>query len=420
MKHISLLIFFVLIKATYILAQTTAVHYQGQVTLSNGTPVSGIPVLVSGDAGITFQSSGLTDVNGYYSGTFNVTGATYFFSQIISCTNNFVTHVIPWNGLDTTIAFPPLVYCNTTNDTFTLCINAYVTDTASINDNYYTVYLIQSMSTQNGDSLYLVDTDTIYTGEFACFDNLVGTYYAKAMMLQGSSDYGNYVPTYQLMSYLWNNATALNSNSVQFQNINMLQGVSTSGPGFIGGLVSQGANRLESENAVGDPISDVDIILSNDNNQPMKHVKTDNNGTYSFSDLDYGTYKIWADVLNKPCVAPIVVTLTPDQFSINNTLFTVSADAVYGSFTNNQSVSDNLNTVVLLGNPVHNQLRLYSTINLSEIDIQVTDIVGKEYLNAHSEFNGTLDLNVAEWPKGIYSLRIQSQSQVQVFKFVKQ
>jgi hypothetical protein len=396
------------------------VHYQGQVTLSNGTPVSNIPVLVSGDAGSTFQSAGLTDQGGYYSGILNVPAtSTYFLSQIISCTSTYVTHVLLWNGVDTLFNFPPLVYCNTANDTFTLCINAYVTDTNSLNDNYYAVYLIKSASTSNGDSLYLAGTDTIYTGEFACFENLTGTYYAKAMMLQNSSDFGNYVPTYQLMSYLWSNATPLNSNSMQYQNINMLQGISTSGPGFIGGLVSQGANRLAAENAVGDPIPGVDIILTNNNSQPIKHVKTDVNGTFSFSDLDYGTYKIWADVLNKPCVIPIVVTLSPDQNTVTNTLFTVASDAVYASFTNNQSVADDTNIFFLSGNPVHNELRIMARTNLSDVDIQVTDILGRIHIRSRYQPSDVITLNISELPNGTYSLRLLSENFEQLIRFVK-
>ncbi|MFN7591839.1 MAG: hypothetical protein ACK5QZ_00685 [Bacteroidota bacterium] len=194
---------------SYTIAQIIPVEYQGQVTLSNGNPVSGVPVLVSGDMGTTFQAAGFTNVSGYYSGVLNVAQAsTYFLVQIIGCNNNYVTTVFNWNGADTSVLFSPLVYCNTVSDTFSLCINAFVTDTNSLNANTYAIYLIQSATTASGDSLYLVNTDTINAGTFACFDNLVGTFYAKAMMLPGSSDYGSYVPTYQSNAFLWGNASA--------------------------------------------------------------------------------------------------------------------------------------------------------------------------------------------------------------------
>jgi hypothetical protein len=407
---------------SYTIAQIIPVEYQGQVTLSNGNPVSGVPVLVSGDMGTTFQAAGFTNVSGYYSGVLNVAQAsTYFLVQIIGCNNNYVTTVFNWNGADTSVLFSPLVYCNTVSDTFSLCINAFVTDTNSLNANTYAIYLIQSATTASGDSLYLVNTDTINAGTFACFDNLVGTFYAKAMMLPGSSDYGSYVPTYQSNAFLWGNASALNSNSQSYQNINLIPGTPANGPGFIGGLVTQGANRLESENAVGDPIPGVDIILTNSSGLAVKHVQTDQNGMYSFSNLEYGLYQLCADVLNKPCIAPIVVNVAAGQDTVTNTQFSLGADGVFGWFTNSHVVAGHAPIIRFIENPVHQAVRLYnSSSQLITAEITITDITGRVYHNQVYELNRELTINAEPLSSGLYLIRCKVAGEYQHFKFVKQ
>lgn len=399
------------------------VSFQGMVTYSNGTPASGIPVLVSPDAGITFVSAGLSDASGYYSGTFSMTNATYVFTQINSCTGAFVTHMVYWNGIDTSIFFPPLIYCNAATDPYTICINAYVTDTNSLNQNTYAIYLIKSATTINGDSLYLAATDTIGTNEFACFDSVIGTSYAKAMMLPGSSDYGNYLPTYHFTSLFWNNATAMNSNSMPYQNIHMHQGNYTGGPGFIGGYVVQGANRLDEAaeiEAVGDPVAGADVILMNQQNQGVKHTQSGPDGSYSFNNLSYGTYKICVDMLNKPCQSPYVVTLSPDNTTVTNASFSVNAtnvSALYSSVT-----TTNTSEIIysILSNPVRENLTLTaSRPTSSDVWIDIFDVTGrvvhKTQVNSFTIYN----LPLHQLHAGSYTLQIETEGQRKFLRFVK-
>jgi hypothetical protein len=349
--------------------------------------------------------------------------ATYLFCQINSCTGAFVTNMVYWNGVDTTIFFPPLIYCNTINEPYTLCVNAYVTDTNSINQNNYVIYLIKSVNTANGDSLYLADTDTIGTNAFACFENVTGTSYAKAMMLPGSSDYGNYLPTYHFQSLFWNTATAMNSNSMQYQNIHMQGGNYTGGPGFIGGYVLQGANRMDEAvgtDAVGDPVVDADVILMNSQNMGVKHVKTDVNGYYQFSALAYDTYKICVDMLNKPCIAPLYVNISPNQESVSNTQFIVGATNIFGSFTGIKKEENEPLLYKMASNPFSQNIRLLGTsTNNYLVTVKLLDASGRLVLLHQETATQNITLPTESINSGFYIIKIECNQHTQYIPCIK-
>ncbi len=405
--------------ASYSFAQVT-VHYQGQVTNSAGAPIANIPVQVSPDAGNTFISIGASNMDGYYSGSFIANG-NYFMAQTISCAGSFVTVVTPWNGIDTSISFQPLVYCNVSTDTFSLCINAYLSDTNATDTNYFKIFLIKSENTTNGDSLYLAATDTIATGQFACFNGLVGTYYTKAMMLPNSPLYGHYIPTYHIQTFMWVNALQLNNNSLPYQNISLLAGIPTAGPGFVGGLVSQGANRLENEYAIGDPAPGIDIFLTNTNNQVIKHSQTGIDGTYHFSNLSYGTYLLWADVLNKPCQAPISVTLSTEQSEVTNTEFSIGPDMVTGYFTSNKSSLQEQKQVRIVTNPAQDNLKLSINGFVDEtLCLNVTDLLGRLIMSYSIRANNEILIPVDQLCSGIYFITFDAAAYNKTLPFVKQ
>lgn len=73
------------------------------------------------------------------------------------------------------------------------------------------------------------------------------TYYVKAKV--NSSVNPGFIPTYHLSSATWGGATSIYvpGNSYAQANINMISGTPTSGPGFIGGNVSQGQVKEQTQ-----------------------------------------------------------------------------------------------------------------------------------------------------------------------------
>jgi PKD repeat protein len=171
------------------------------------------------------------------------------------------------------------------------------------------VYLIQHNSLLG--TLTAVDTalsmDSAGVTMFY-FSNVVpGNYLVKAAMLPANSNYANYMPTYNGYVLYWHQASPINvySNGSTTVNINYVPGVNPGGPGFIGGLISQGANK-----GPGDPIGGVQVMLLDANNgdQPVAVVYSDAAGVFGFTNIPYGTYKVYAEMINKTTV-PVVVTI---------------------------------------------------------------------------------------------------------------
>lgn len=79
-----------------------------------------------------------------------------------------------------------------------------------------------------------------------------GDYLVKAALTQADSNYAQYLPTYYGDSLLWSDATVVSPPARPYVRINLVPGVNPGGPGFTGGLISQGANRQGNISASGD------------------------------------------------------------------------------------------------------------------------------------------------------------------------
>jgi PKD repeat protein len=140
------------------------------------------------------------------------------------------------------------------------------------------------------------------------FPNITpGNYLVKAAMLPSNPSYASNMPTYHASALYWNQAGTINvlPNGLTQANISYIQGVNPGGPGFIGGLISQGANK-----GPGDPVTGVQVMLLDANNgdQPVAVVYSDAAGVFGFTNIPYGTYKVYAEMINKTTV-PVVVTI---------------------------------------------------------------------------------------------------------------
>ncbi|HMX40769.1 MAG TPA: carboxypeptidase-like regulatory domain-containing protein, partial [Saprospiraceae bacterium] len=164
------------------------------------------------------------------------------------------------------------------------------------------LYLIR-YDTAQGGTLTAVDTTDTYSWNdwwaLGAFKNVVPGYYLiKAALLPGSTGYADYLPTYYQSSLLWSDGTTFEHssmspyNSYEQANIVLVKGQNPGGPGFVGGLVSEGANFSggQSDRAEGDPLPGVSIVLTLPDGTPMGHATTDAQGQYSFPNLPWGTY----------------------------------------------------------------------------------------------------------------------------------
>ncbi|MFN8395874.1 MAG: carboxypeptidase regulatory-like domain-containing protein [Bacteroidia bacterium] len=125
-------------------------------------------------------------------------------------------------------------------------------------------------------------------------------------------DYPNEMPTYADTTLFWNNAiTFYPLTQIPFQHdFSTLSGLNPGGPGFIGGLISQGANKT---GAVGDPMPGIRVFLREQSTgNILGHRVTDANGYFSFAGIPLGDYEVVPD-------RPLVSTINVPQISLTTT-----------------------------------------------------------------------------------------------------
>jgi PKD repeat protein len=288
-----------------------------------------------------------------------------------------------------------------------------------------------------GDSslVYLIELDSVAgtltaidsTGAFISgmgmasytFSNLnPGSYRTKTALLPGNPNYANYLPTYHDSVLQWNNAQviSLGANTQATADIYLKAGNNPGGPGFIGGLISQGANKQE-----GDPLENISVLLFDSNDEPVTHALTNANGEYSFSNLAYGTYRIHVEVLNRISTDQFV-TISAASSAASNINFAVSSTTVDVT-TSLQDLGFG-KLLQVFPNPVSEQLQVQVKLDkATELHLAVMDMLGRRYLQQSQQLTAgeqQLKLDFSRLPKGIYMLSLQADGQTVSQKVIKQ
>lgn len=120
------------------------------------------------------------------------------------------------------------------------------------------------------------------------------------------TDYASYLPTYYPNALFWDSASTIypNPNSTPIRNIYLIPGNNPGGPGFISGSVLQGANK-----APGDGLAGLDVLLLDQQNQPVTWTKTDAAGAYQFSNIPLTGLRVFPQFPGKK-TTPKDVTLS--------------------------------------------------------------------------------------------------------------
>lgn len=149
-----------------------------------------------------------------------------------------------------------------------------------------------------------------------------GEYLFKAACLPGSPGYLSRMPTYYKSSLWWDQAQTIQIPSLirswpghhRGIGIDFIEGQNPGGPGFVGGLVSEGANLIghnDTENT-GDPLYPGSVLIYDLLGNLVSGVSTTSDGHFAIPNLPYGTYKV---VIEAAGIAPYEtwITLSPSQ-----------------------------------------------------------------------------------------------------------
>ncbi|MGB0915982.1 MAG: T9SS type A sorting domain-containing protein [Flavobacteriales bacterium] len=265
------------------------------------------------------------------------------------------------------------------------------------------VYLIQYDSATN--ALALVDSMVLDSGNWYFFGPLdCGDYLVKAAATSGSQYYAGHIPTYFGNSPFWGFAQAVTADNSQVSaDVTLIAANNPGGPGFIGGDVTEGANKTDP----GDGVAGMQVMIFNLNGDAIAYAYTDANGAFGFSDLAYGTYQVYVEALGVQTI-PAVVTISPDNSSEENVhIFTSESLISTGieEFDFEGAISD------VYPNPVVGQATIKLNLDAAlMINVSVLDLTGRTMSSQTVSVTGgenTIRVNADELKNGYYFLNIQ-------------
>jgi hypothetical protein len=233
--------------------------------------------------------------------------------------------------------------------------------------------------------------------------------------------YANYLPTYDTNKIIWNAARQLDSlhfSPCVTSNINMTPGTYPGGPGFIGGSVLVGANK---PTAVGDPLPNKIILLTDINNIPLAYRYTDTGGHFKFSGLAYGTYKLFGDAWGKINPA-LTVTITAAKPSLPNIIFEENNTFFRGIINLAVANTSNpLDGLTVYPNPVKDHVSIEGLNAIAgPKTVMVRSIIGNLLSTQSFAAGQQVAANTANIPAGIYILQVLTESGNASFRIVKQ
>lgn len=270
------------------------------------------------------------------------------------------------------------------------------------------VYLISF--DPNTNQLSVVDSTVLDSLNYYFFGPLdCGNYFVKAAASPSSQYYNGHIPTYHGNSPFWSFAQtiSLSQTNAQVQaDITLIAASNPGGPGFIGGDVTEGANKWDE----GDPIGSMLVLLFDLDGNAIDYTYTDASGAFSFPNLAYGTYQVYAEVLGVQTI-PAVVTISPEQPTFDQ-VHIIASEALITTGIEEVDFEGAVGDVY--PNPVVNSLAV--NFNFEEnrvINISIVDLTGRTIattVESVSSGETVVRLDANDLQEGYYFLNIQDET----------
>lgn len=267
------------------------------------------------------------------------------------------------------------------------------------------VYLITFDPSTN--QLTAVDSMVLDSGNYYFFGPLAcGDYLVKAASYPASQYYSSHIPTYYGNSPFWGFAETVTLGQPNTQitaDINLIAASNPGGPGFIGGDVTQGANKTDP----GDPLGGMEVLLFNMSGQAIAYTYTNANGEFAFPYLAYGTYQVYVEAIGIQTI-PAVVTIGPNNPEVDD-VHILASESLISTGIEEFDFEGAIGEVY--PNPVLNMANITLDIeNGVEVEVSVMDLTGRRIssqFNTLSAGKSTVSVSFDELTEGYYFLNIQ-------------
>jgi PKD repeat protein len=226
----------------------------------------------------------------------------------------------------------------------------------------------------NTNMLTAVDSMVVDSGNYYFFGPLAcGDYLIKAAAYAGSQYYNDHVPTYYGNSPFWGFAQTVSiaqANTQVAADVFLIAANNPGGPGFIGGDVTQGANKMDE----GDPLAGMQVMLFDLNGNAIAYTYTNGNGEFGFENLPYGIYQVYVEVLGVQTI-PALVEIGPNEPSVDDVHILASETLIttgIEEFDFEGAISD------VYPNPASDVVAInFNLENEAEVNINILDLSGR-------------------------------------------
>jgi hypothetical protein len=276
--------------------------------------------------------------------------------------------------------------------------------------------------------LYQLSNKSIIPADTVQFSNLgyfvflnvpEGEYLLKAGLTKNSKHYFDFFPTYFHSDLRWNfsNSVTLKDSSMFEANIRLIPTQTILlGTASIRGYVVQSADEDGFKK-----IRDTEVLLLDENLDPVTFCLSDANGSFIFSGLPFGTYHLLVESTGMFSVLQ-KITLDKDHSDYENIVLEVLAHQPAGIKETLESPGTTISQV--FPNPAEEYIRsVIRTLEPMDVEVVIYSITGIKIISYNYQVTGirSLQIPVGELAKGTYLLMIRSSGTpfYKVQKFVK-
>jgi len=275
----------------------------------------------------------------------------------------------------------------------------------------FKVWLISFDSLSN--TLTAIDSVNVQGNYYVSytFTNVpAGRYRVKAAKTNAVVGTIGLVPTYHYSSLYWATASTVNVAAANVTNVGILMqnGTVTSGPGFVGGNVSLGANKGAASGVPG-----MTIYLRGSNNALVKSAITDANGDYQFTGVPTGTYTVYPEQMNYATTYSASLVVTGAQNNIGNINFNqdnATKTIAPRHTTSVGNVAGNAPSFSVYPNPARQNVTIsWKNFTETEANLMITDIAGKVVTRDVVKLNsGSTATDISKLQSGIYFIKMKT------------
>jgi PKD repeat protein len=263
---------------------------------------------------------------------------------------------------------------------------------------------------QSNMGLVAVDTNLFTEYGYYWFNDMMELpYVIKVGLTEGSEHYEDVIPTYFPEMMIWQQADIMMLDEDHFESHTMLMELHGTENG-IGNIKGRIVDDLSRDLRRKGNYNKVPVILTNMSSQPLAWTRSNGSGQFSFNNLAYGTYKVYADITGLYSM-PEEVTLDEDFPNADSIYIQMSPAPLIGI---SEAEAPAFDILTLYPNPADQAINLMiSSEPTTGIEMMVYNQLGQQMLRESRllyKGGNKLEINISSLPESIYFLRLQGSN----------